>query len=610
MPNPGDFAYTVKQQADIVRIIGEYVKLKKSGAQNFSGLCPFHDEKSPSFSVHATRQFYHCFGCGVSGDVFSFVQKIEIVTFPEAVRSIATKLNIPLPKQQFSPQEAKEASQRGKLLDLHEATCVFFQAQLKTSGAAAAREYLASRGLTDDVLTLFRIGYAPDSGFLLRDKLKGDFDEGTLKQSGLFSWKDEEGGTGAMYAKFRNRIIFPISSEQGKVIAFGGRILASATTAAEKDKAGPKYLNSPETPIYSKGKVLYNLDKAREAIRKLDYSIVVEGYLDCISVYTAGMHNVIASSGTAFGEAQVKLLGRYSKNIVVNFDPDTAGAAATERSLAMLIEEDFNIKVITLEPGLDPDLFIRKRGVEAYQGEVRASRKYFHYLIDRALAQFAKTPEGKVKAMNFLLPHIQRVPSRIARDELASEAAQRLAIDSAVLRQELKSAASSRSKTIKSAAAQAPAGLSPAEKVLVRSLLATGPSNAVVRGSLQQTLEEERPHEGWGAEPLLDALAQADTVALAEPLALNLNDLQRKHLAEILMQAEDGDEPSADDVSRSLSILRRPHLERKLQHLIPQAEEAFRKGDNFRYTQLSAEKMKLKRALDESLRALQAKKST
>src|SRR6185503_17357013 len=192
------------------------------------------------------------------------------------------------------------------------------------------------------------------------------------------------------------------------VIAFGGRILVSAAAGADKDKAGPKYLNSPETLIYSKGKVLYNLDKAREAIRKLDYSMVVEGYLDCISVYTAGMHNVIASSGTAFGEAQVKLLGRYSKNIVVNFDPDTAGAAATERSLAMLIEEDFNIKVITLEPGLDPDLFIRKRGVEAYQAEVRSSRKYFHYLIDRALAQFAKTPEGKVKAMNYLLPHIQR----------------------------------------------------------------------------------------------------------------------------------------------------------------------------------------------------------
>ncbi|HUR37706.1 MAG TPA: DNA primase [Terriglobales bacterium] len=605
MLNPGDFAYTVKQQADIVCIIGDYVKLKKSGAQNFSGLCPFHDEKSPSFSVHSTRQFFHCFGCNASGDVFTFVQKIENVSFPEAVRSIATRLNIPLPKQQFSPQEAKEASQGGKLLDLHEAACAFFQSQLKTSAAASAREYLSSRGLKDEVIDQFRIGYAPDSGFLLRDRLKNEFDEGTLKQSGLFSWKDEEGGTGAMYAKFRNRIIFPISSEQGKVIAFGGRILLAA--AADKDKAGPKYLNSPETLIYSKGKVLYNLDKAREAIRKLDYSIVVEGYLDCISVFTAGMHNVIASSGTAFGEAQVKLLGRYSKNIVVNFDPDTAGAAATERSLAMLIEEDFNIKVITLEPGLDPDLFIRKRGVEAYQAEVRSSRKYFHYLIDRALAQFAKTPEGKVKAMNYLLPHIQRVPSRIARDELASEAAQRLAIDSAVLRQELKSAASSRSKTIKADAAQGPTGLSPAEKILVRSLISTGPSNNQVRGTLVQTLEEERPHEGWGSEALLDALAQADSAMLNEPLSIQLDDADRKHLAELLMSSEDGEEPNADAVRLALAALRRPHLERKLQHLQPQIDEAGRKGDSFKLAQLSAEKLKLKRALDESMRAIHTK---
>src|SRR6266404_5562326 len=447
MSNPGDFAYTVKQQADIVRVIGDYVKLKKSGAQNFSGLCPFHNEKSPSFSVHATKQFYHCFGCGVSGDVFSFVQKIENSSFPEAVRSVATKLGIPLPKQQFSPGEAKEASLRGKLLDLHEAAAVFFEQQLRTPAAAGAREYLTGRGITDEVMKQFRIGYAPDSGFALRDRVKQEFDEATLKQSGLFSWKDETGGTSAMYSKFRNRIIFPISNEQGKVIAFGGRIMDGAV---DKEKAGPKYLNSPETPIYSKGRVLYNLDKAKEAVRKLDYSIVVEGYLDTISVYTAGMHNVIASSGTAFGEAQVKLLGRFSKNIVVNFDPDTAGAAATERSLAMLVEEDFNIKVITLEQGLDPDLYIRKRGADAYQKEVVQSRKYFHYLIDRAQAQFpSRTADAKVKALNFLLPHIQRVPSRIVRDELASEIAQRLSIDSAVLRQELKSAASSRTQKMK-----------------------------------------------------------------------------------------------------------------------------------------------------------------
>src|SRR3954470_4202907 len=316
MSNPGDFAYTVKQQADIVRIIGDYVKLKKSGAQNFSGLCPFHSEKSPSFSVHATKQFFHCFGCGVSGDVFSFVQKIENSTFPEAVRTVATKLGIALPKQQFSPAEAKEASLRGKLLDVHEQATDFFAEQLKTPAGATAREYLNSRGIDEETIKTFRLGYAPDSGFLLRDRLKNQFDEAILRQSGLFSWKEEQGSN--IYSKFRNRVTFPIANESGKVIAFTARTLSS-----EKE-AGPKYINSPETPIYSKGRVLFNLDKAKEAIRQLDYTIVVEGQMDCIRVFTAGLRNVIASSGTAFGEVQIKLLGRFSKNIIVNFDPDTA----------------------------------------------------------------------------------------------------------------------------------------------------------------------------------------------------------------------------------------------------------------------------------------------
>ena len=599
MSNPGDFAYTVKQQADIVRIIGDYVKLKKSGSQNFSGLCPFHAEKSPSFSVHATKQFYHCFGCGVSGDVFSFVQKIENSSFPEAVRTVATKLGIPLPKQNLSAGEAKEASLRGKLLDLHESATVFFEQQLRPPAAAAAREYLTGRGLTDEVLKQFRVGYAPDSGFALRDRLKTEFDEAALKQSGLFSWKDEAGGTGAMYSKFRNRIIFPISSEQGKVIAFGGRILLAA--GADKDKQGPKYLNSPETPIYSKGRVLYNLDRAKEAIRKLDYSIVVEGYLDCISVFTAGMHNVIASSGTAFGEAQVQLLSRFSRNIVVNFDPDTAGAAATERSLAMLVEEDFNIKVITLEPGLDPDLYIRKRGAEAYEKEVRGSRKYFHYLIDRAQQQFpARTPDSKVKALNYLLPHIQRVPSRIVRDELASEIAQRIGIDSAVLKQELKSAATSRTGKMKASSAQQQ--VSPAEKTLIHILTSVG-NDADVISQVRDALEQEHLHHGWPTEGIFTALLEATPEQTRDPMQLKLEDENRSRLAAILLDSPAEPDYTAASVRVALSALRRPHIERALQQLQPQIDDAAKKGDAFKLTQLSAEKMKLKRALDESMRA-------
>ena len=385
MANPGDFAATLKQQADIVRIIGEYVKLRKSGAQNYQGLCPFHQEKTPSFSVHATNQFFHCFGCGVSGDVFSFVQKLENITFPEAVRVIADKLGVPMPKMQYaSEEEARQGRQRGGLLDINERACVFFQEQLRKSESAHAREYLNSRGLTPAIIAEFRIGFAPEKGYVLRDALSRQFDEELMRDSGLFSWKDKdqlptnssqlsEGSdaakppttdnrppTTALYSKFRNRIMFPITNEQGKVIAFTGRTLAA------DEKSGPKYLNSPETPIYSKSRVLFNVDKAKQAIRQLDYAILVEGQMDCISVYAAGFKNVIASSGTAFTEPQARLLGRFSKNIVVNFDPDTAGAAAAERSLTLLVSEDFQIKVLTLEAGFDPDLYVRKQGKDAY----------------------------------------------------------------------------------------------------------------------------------------------------------------------------------------------------------------------------------------------------
>src|SRR6202007_2363887 len=273
---------------------------------------------------------------------------------------------------------------------------------------------------------------------------------------------DRKPTSAAMYSKFRNRVMFPIASEAGKVIAFTGRTLAT------DEKSGPKYLNSPETPIYSKSRVLFNLDLAKEWVRKFDYAILVEGQMDCISVYAAGFHNVIASSGTAFSELQAKLLGRFSKNVVVNFDPDTAGAKATERTLGLLVEEEFQIKVLTLEQGFDPDLYIRRKGKDAYEDALRHSQRYFDYLIERARTQFpVRNAEGKVKAINYLLPPLQRIPSRIVRDELAHEIAQKLAIDSAVLRQELRHTAAARSASAVKSPAEAQ--VTDAEKILIRA---------------------------------------------------------------------------------------------------------------------------------------------
>ena len=661
MANPGDFAYTLKQQADIVRVVGEYVKLKKAGAQNYSGLCPFHSEKTASFSVHATRQFFHCFGCGTSGDVFSFMQKIENITFPEAVRAVAQKLGIPLPKVSYSsPAEAKEANVRTALVEMHERASAFFQDCLRRPEGAHAREYLAGRGLNAEMITRFRIGYAPDSGFLLRDRLRGDFDEELLRESGLFSWKKGEGdrlpasgarlpeegslvaagrpqetrpqasisdsenvrpfdsarndnepeagspkpqaGLLSMYSKFRNRVIFPIANESGKIIAFTGR------TLSRDEKAGPKYLNSPETAIYSKSRVLFNLDRAKEAIRKLDYAILVEGQMDCISVFAAGFQNVIASSGTAFTEIQAKLLGRFSKNVVVNFDPDAAGAKATERTLGLLVQEEFQIKVLTLEAGFDPDLFICRKGKEAYAEALRHSQSYFDYLIERARTQFpVRSAEGKVKAVNYLLPHIQRVPSRIVRDELAHEIAQKLGIDSAVLRQELKHAATSRSAATLKAPAEAQ--VTQAERILVRALasasqMQTSEEHSSSRDGAEEefdparqarfVLASERLHQGLGTESLVDALFNV-TPDVADIVSLPLSDFDRRLLASILMREEE--ELTADSLERAVRALRKKALNRRLKEIERALDGPSRVADLKQRLALAEERIKVKRAL-------------
>ena len=610
MANPGDFAYTVKQQADIVRIVGDYVKLKKAGAQNYSGLCPFHGEKTPSFSVHATRQFYLLLRLPEKGDVFSFVQKIENITFPESVRMVAQKLGIALPKATYAtPGEAKEARLRGQLLDVHERAVAFFQECLSAPKAPAPANTCWAAASTQKPIAKFRIGYAPDSGFLLRDRLKNEFSEEILRESGLFSWKEgrrsqssrdertverssqaqrcrtelrtgskahelEAPTPASIYSKFRNRVMFPISSEAGKVIAFTGRTLAT------DEKSGPKYLNSPETAIYSKGKVLFNLDVAKEWVKKFDYAILVEGQMDCISVYAAGFHNVIASSGTAFTELQAKLLGRFSKNVVVNFDPDTAGAKATERTLGLLIEEEFQIKVLTLEQGFDPDLYIRRKGKEAYGEALRHSQKYFDYLIERARTQFPmRSAEGKVKAVNYLLPHIQRVPSRIVRDELAHEMAQKMGIDSAVLRQELRHAAGTRSAS--AVKVHAEAQVTDAERILIRAL-ASGPPDADRRRAHLRTrrsrtkeefdparqaqfaLQNEGLHRGLATESLAEALLNAGP-EVADVMEVPQSESERRLLASILLKEDE--ELTAELLERAVRALRKIHLSRRLEQV-------------------------------------------
>jgi len=508
---------------------------------------------------------------------------------------------------------------RGQLLDIQERAATFFQECLRRPEGARAREYLQNRGVDEATIARFRIGYAPDSGFSLRDRLASEFNEEVLRESGLFSWKegDDKPETGnaapttngprptaaTIYSKFRNRVMFPIANDAGKIIAFTGRTLAA------DEKAGPKYLNSPETGIYSKGRVLFNLDHAKEAIRKLDYAILVEGQMDCISVDAAGYHNVIASSGTAFTEMQAKLLGRFSKNVVVNFDPDTAGAKATERTLSLLVEEEFQIKVLTLEQGFDPDLYIRRKGKEAYGEAMRGSQKYFDYLIDRARSSFpVRTAEGKVKAVNYLLPHIQRVPSRIVRDELGQEIAQKLGIDSAVLRQELRHVAAQRSATVVKAPVEAQA--TDAERILIRALASSRQIQAVdehisARDGAEEEFDPARQaqyafrheslHRGLATESLVESLLNAGS-EVADVMEVSCTDAERRMLAAILLKEED-EELTAERLEGAVRALRRIHLRRQQEQVQRELKKPGIGNDRERMNELLREVERISRAL-------------
>jgi DNA primase len=589
-----DFAQSVKQQADIVKVIESYIRLRSAGAQRFKGLCPFHKEKTPSFSVHAGQQFFYCFGCQATGDVFSFVGKIENVGFPESVRIVAQKCGIPLPKREFSsPEEAAGARMRAKLLEMHETATAWFEEQLRGPGGALAREYLAGRGLTDEGIKKFRIGFAPDSFNALRDRLKGIADEETLRASGLFSSKEQgDGGQGPIYDRFRKRVMFPISNEGGRVIAFTARTLETG------EKAGAKYINSPETQLYSKGQVLFNLDKAKPAIRALEFALLVEGQMDCISVFLAGIQNVIATSGTAFTEQQVAILRRHTSNVIVNFDPDTAGANAAEKSIALLTEEGFAVKIVTLEGGLDPDRFIRERGVEAYKEALRESRRQADYLIERARMLFpGASAEQKVKAMNFLLPHIRRMPETLAREQFAADAAQKLGIGSSVLREELRQAALKRRDRVEERAAK----LTEVERVLLRALAVTDPDGAEARLLAAEALTNNAIwFEHLGTFRAMQALTNRGA---KDPMEAVADPGQRALLAEALLG--ESRPPEANEVESAVQEVQERAMEGRLRELRAQIAEAERNGDYAGLAILTQQKLEL----DQVLRRMHGQKA-
>ena len=549
MAEAGSTAERVKQQADIVRVVGEYVRLKKTG-KDFSGLCPFHQEKTPSFTVSPIKQIFYCFGCGKGGDIFNFVMEMERCEFPDALRLVAEKCGISIPKPKpSSPAERTQSSVRATLVEMHREAQTFFVKQLQgTAEGKAARAYLEDRGLDKDIIERFGIGYAPSGGDSLLRHLKGKYAEKLLAESGLVS----RGEGGRLFDRFRRRITFPIANESGKIVAFGCRALGDDQ---------PKYLNSPETPIYSKSNVLYHLDRAKEALRRSDFAVLVEGYMDAIAVARAGISNVVASCGTSLAEPQIKLLGRFTKRVIVNYDPDTAGQAATERSIAILLEQDFEVRVLALPGKADPDKFIREQGAEAYMKLLKESPPYVDYLIARARQMDMSTAEGKLRAVNFLLPYVQKIPNRILRSEWATRIAQQLRLDEPVLRAALSKAASERRSEVKTRPELAGRAAKPVERMLIR-MLAEGEG---FRSELAQELHQGQLYLGLETEKIFAALIVASLSGQpvqASEVAAALEERERRLFYEILF--EESGEPTWEEAQSCLEALRQRQAEKQL----------------------------------------------
>lgn len=415
----------IKARANIVEIVSEYVTLKKAG-RNYIGLCPFHKEKKPSFSVNPEKQIFYCFGCGAGGNSISFIMQINDMAFPEAVRHLAGKLGVVIPEKKLSREEKRDATEREKLCRVNKVAKDYFSKNLTSARGLAAREYLEKRGVNEAVIETFSLGYAFDGWSYGKNFFK---ERGAplelVHKAGLVVKRENAQG---YYDRFRNRVMFPIENLSGDIVAFGGRIIVDGE---------PKYLNSPESPVYSKGRMLYGLNQTKTEIKKQDEVIVVEGYLDLLSLWAYGTKNVVATLGTALTKEQVEQIHRFTRNIVVIFDPDEAGRNAVERSLALFLEEEMRVRVVILPDGYDPDDFVRRFGGKALEEEIRRAPSMVDYYIDEVMGE-ERTLEGKRDALKRAISFIGNISDPIQRNLFVKRVAERMNVDEQVFKEEVK----------------------------------------------------------------------------------------------------------------------------------------------------------------------------
>ncbi len=590
---PQTFIDDLRRQTDIVRVIQDYVALKKKGA-NWMACCPFHQEKTPSFSVNPAKDIFYCFGCSKGGSVFNFVMEIERVTFPEAIRIVAEKANVALPVMEEDKRFEALRRDADDIIQLNTWALEWWEQQLAQGGGEtqAGREYLDQRGLTEETRKAFRLGFAPDSwdGLTAQLKKRGA-SAAQIERSGLVVVKDG----GKVYDRFRGRVIFPVMDTQGRPVAFGGRVLS-----AEQE---PKYLNSPETAAYTKGRHLYGLHLTRDEIRRKGFAILVEGYLDLIVPYQAGVRNMVASLGTALTPEQVKLVGRFARKVVVNYDGDRAGVKAAQRAIETLLAADVETKVLVLPDGADPDEFITTQGVEAYHERRGKAQPFMQFVLDQATRERnLHNPPEKGEAVKEVLPFVRAVHDRIQRREYFDQALDALRVEDTGLRRALW-------QEVNASGPHAPApdvqqrvakAASVPPTVAEQQLLELLAHDAELRGMILPELATE-VYAALPTAPLFAALKELDAAGAEldfDALSARAGDDEelRKLVALVWWSeptratGEALDETLATAES-CLTVLHLLHIERHLKDLAAEITAAERAGDDARRNELVMENL-------------------
>jgi DNA primase len=573
-----DFVEQLKSSVDIVKVVGEYVRLRRVGATGrYLGLCPFHQEKTPSFNVNQSRQFYKCFGCGVGGDVLKFVMEVDGLTFPETLKLLSERNGIPMPQR---PEYADADSKlRGALYEMHTMAAKLYRAALRGPEGAEARAYLDQRGVSAELIDDFELGFSDPQGQALTRKLTEErFSPEQMEASGLVRRRNEGSG---YFDAFRGRLMFPIHNESGKVIAFGAR--------AMRPDDQPKYLNSPETPIYRKTSTLYNLHRARDAMRKTNRAVLVEGYMDVMGVYAAGVKEVVASCGTALTNTQVRAVHRHADTVVVNFDPDDAGANAAERAIQLLLDEGLHVKVLALGGAagdaargkLDPYEYVKQFGPDAYRAQLDSASSYFHWLADRARARFdMRSADGRLDAFKFLLPAVQKLSDKLERAAVASDLAGYLRVEPGLVLDQFKRAATDR-RTAGQVPGSSGAGSTPnvqipaLERILLNALLSSEPARLQILPRLPAEMTG-----GFVSHEVIHALRQ---IAEAGPVSFSALDARLSEAGRTLLHHM----AAADEIGDDAECL-------------AQAEACLRRlTENFQRRQLDALRTRVKTAARE-----------